>query len=179
MRILAVLLIALALPFAAGCGEDEEEAGGDDAAAAQTVEVSATEFAFDPADISVDPGAVVFELANDGSAPHALEIEGGGVEVVSDTIDGGESSTLEATLEEGTYEVYCPVGDHRDRGMEGTLTVGVGGGAGASTDPSETETHEDETGETHTGEDDDTDDEDDTGETETDDDSGGGGAGGY
>lgn len=179
MRTFALLLAALVLPLASACGGGDEAAdtgtggtGGTGGTAAQTVDVSAVDFAFEPADISVEPGAVAFALANEGSAPHALAIEGNGVDVSSDTIDAGASTTLETELEEGTYEIYCPVGDHRDRGMVGTLTVGSGGGAGGtgtSTDGTGTSTDETTTGA-------------DTGGTETsggDDSAGSGLGGGY
>lgn len=169
MRTFALLLAALVLPLASACGGGDEAAdtgmGGTGETAAQTVDVSAVDFAFEPADISVEPGAVAFALANEGSAPHALAIEGNGVDVSSDTIDAGASTTLETELEEGTYEIYCPVGDHRDRGMVGALTVGSGGGTGG------TGTSTDETA---TGAD--------TGHTETsggDDSAGSGSGGGY
>jgi plastocyanin len=175
VKVFAVILAALVIPFAAACGGDEDGAdtgaatGGGEDTAAQTVAVSATEFAFEPSDITVEPGSASFELTNDGEFPHALEIEGNGVELASDTIDAGASTTLEAELEEGTYEIYCPVGDHRDRGMVGTLTVGSGGAGGTGTSTDESETGGDTGG--------------DTGETETsggdDDSSGSGGAGGY
>ena len=143
-RVLALLLVAAAVALAAGCGGgDGEEGGGDGGGGAQTVQVAATDFAFDPAEISAEAGEVTFELTNDGEAPHALEIEGGGVEEASDTIDPGAATTLTVELEQGTYEIYCPVGDHADRGMVGTLTVG-GGGAGAGT--GEGDTGEDGTG---------------------------------
>jgi plastocyanin len=157
MRFFVLLVVALAL-LAAGCGggdgEGDDEATGD--AAAQTIQVSATDFQFDPADLTADAGEISFELTNDGEAPHALEIEGNGVEEASDTIDPGASTTLTVELEDGTYEIYCPVGDHADRGMVGTLTVGAGGGAGGATTghDGETDTGGGDTGETDTGDDD-------------------------
>jgi plastocyanin len=157
MRFFVLLVVALAL-LAAGCGggdgEGDDGATGD--AAAQTIQVSATDFQFDPADLTADAGEISFELTNDGEAPHALEIEGNGVEEASDTIDPGASTTLTVELEDGTYEIYCPVGDHADRGMVGTLTVGAGGGAGGATTghDDETETGGGDTGETDTGGDD-------------------------
>ena len=39
--------------------------------------------------------------------------------------------------EDGAFEMYCPVDDHRDRGMEGTITVGARGG-GRPTDRTRT-----------------------------------------
>jgi plastocyanin len=151
MRRIAVLaLVALLVPFAAACGGDED-GGGDgngDGAAAQTIEISASDFQFDPADLTADPGEITFMLTNDGEFPHALEIEGEGVEESSDQINAGDSTELTVSLEDGTYEIYCPVGDHKDRGMVGTLTVGGGGAGGAGTTDGETHTgttHEDET----------------------------------
>ena len=69
-----------------------------------------------------------------------------------ETIQPGDKTELTVDLDEGTYEIYCPVGDHKDRGMVGTLTVGGGGGGGSDTETGETETGETETGETETGE---------------------------
>ncbi len=151
MRPLALLLASLALALVAGCGGDENDGENGTQAteggAAQTIQVSATEFAFDPAEISAEPGEITFELTNDGSAPHALEVEGNGVEEASETINGGESTSLTVDLDEGTYEIYCPVGDHAERGMVGTLAVGSGAGAGGggTTREGETETEDGET----------------------------------
>jgi plastocyanin len=149
MRRAALLLLVLAIPLAAGCGGDEDAGDGGDGGG-QTIDVSATDFKFDPAELSADAGEVTIVLTNDGESPHAIEIEGGGVEESSDTINAGDSTELTVSLEEGMYEIYCPVGDHKDRGMVGTLTVGGGGGGGAGA-TTEDETHTDD-GETHTGE---------------------------
>ncbi len=175
MRALALLAALVSVTLVPGCGGDGGggEAGGDGTTTAtgegtgQRVEVSAKDFLFQPARLTVDAGEVTFVLTNDGNAPHALEIEGNGVEEETDTIDPGDSTELTVDLEDGTYEMYCPVDGHRERGMEGTLTVGAGGG-GATTDDSEGA--ETETGETQTGT---TTDETETGE----DDSGGSGSG--
>ena len=176
MRRLVLLLVLVAIPVA-GCGSDD---GADEGAqatveattesAAQTIQVDAMDFMFMPEDLQAEPGEVTFELTNSGQAPHALEIEGEGVEEETDTIDGGESTTLTVELAEGTYRIYCPVGDHEERGMVGTLTVGAAAPSSGGTttdDDGEGETHTDET---HTGETE-------TGETETGNDDGSGGSG--
>jgi plastocyanin len=132
-RFSALALAALAL---AACGSDD---GGDDsatatAAGAETIEISATDFSFDPPTIELDAaGEYTFRLTNDGQSPHALEIDGEGIEEETETIGPGETAELTIELAEGEYEMYCPVGDHRDRGMEGVLRVGAGGAGGAGT----------------------------------------------
>ncbi len=144
------LIFTLAVAFVvAGCGGQEHGGpAGDGAAggggAAQTIQVSATDFAFDPANISASAGEIAIELTNDGEVPHAIEVEGNGVEKSSEGIQPGESTTLTLDLGEGTYEVYCPVGNHADMGMAGSLTVASGGG-GAETTDGESETGETET----------------------------------
>ena len=67
-------------------------------------------------------GEVTIEFTNDSGIPHNVEVEGNGVEEVSETITEG-STSLTLTLEPGEYEFYCAVPGHREGGMEGTLTV--------------------------------------------------------
>ena len=135
-RTIALLLAVGAL---AGCGDDDEDDGGSAASpettateesapapasgAGKTEKVSLTEFAIDPANPKLKPGKVTFEVKNDGSAPHALEIEGAGIEEATEVLDGGDSETLEVDLKAGEYKWYCPVGNHAAQGMGGTLTV--------------------------------------------------------
>ena len=110
--------------------------GGAAAVYAQTTTtVGMTEFAFEPADVRVSSGRVTFTLRNDGQFPHNLHIEGNGVSLDVKTdgpVAGGQSFTGAVTLPAGTYETWCPVDQHRERGMVGTLeaaAVGAGGGA--------------------------------------------------
>lgn len=119
-----VLLLAVVL--VAGCGGDDGDGDGGSPAAAggDTVEISALDFQFDPARITADAGATTFTLTNDGQAPHALTIEQDGSEESTKTISPGESASVTVELESGEYTLYCPVGNHRELGMEGTLTVG-------------------------------------------------------
>ena len=166
MRRLALILTLLMLPaVAAACGGDDAGEAVDAGDDAQTIEVSASDFEFDPPELTADAGDVTFELTNDGGAPHALAIRGHGMDESSDVIDGGDSTSFTVTLEDGEYEIYCPVGDHEDRGMVGTLTVGSGGDGGATTHE-DTTTDDGETSEDET--------ETEGGETETDDSSGSG-----
>jgi len=160
VRWIGVVAIAAAL-FVGACGDDsEEESSGAGSGSTQeesstgggggggsTVRISASEFKFDPANPKVaKAGKVKFELSNDGQFPHALEVEGPGGEAETETIQPGESATLEADLSKpGSYTMYCPVGNHRDQGMEGKITV-AGGGSGGSSSSSKEEEKEDDKG---------------------------------
>jgi plastocyanin len=134
---LAILGVAsLSLLAFAGCGDDEEEeaataptatettAPSGAAGKAQEVDVSETEYKLDPADPTVKPGTVTFKATNDGQAVHNLEIEGDGVEEeLPEDLQAGDSGELTVDLEPGTYEMYCPVANHAELGMEGEVTV--------------------------------------------------------
>ncbi len=93
------------------------------AAEAGAVEVSLSDFVIDmPATLPAGP--TVFNVSNDGEAPHNFEIEGQGIEMeLESDLQPGESGTLEVDLQPGTYTIYCPVGNHADMGMELELTV--------------------------------------------------------
>jgi plastocyanin len=72
---------------------------------------------------SVAAGRVVFNIENAGKEDHAFEIEGNGIEEESEVLTAGNKTTMEVNLTPGTYTVYCPVADHKDKGMRMTLTV--------------------------------------------------------
>ena len=140
MRRLLLLALALVLLPACGGGGEEEAAGDDAGSEGSVVDVALGEFTIEPSAIAVEPGSYTFHVVNDGGVVHALEIEGPSREVETGDLAPGESADLTVDFsEDGTYEIYCPVGDHRDRGMEGSITVGEGGGM----TPDETTTEED------------------------------------
>lgn len=93
---------------------------------------------------AVAAGPVQFAVTNDGSIPHAFEIEGRGIERETRQIQPGDSATLALTLRAGTYEVYCPVGEgsHKKLGMVARLVVGGSGAAGAAAAPDSHEMHD-------------------------------------
>jgi uncharacterized cupredoxin-like copper-binding protein len=146
-----VVATAFAVLTFAGCGGDDDDtttaaeggttttatAAGTAGAGGQTVEISETEYEIDPSDPSVQPGTVSFEITNDGGVDHNLEVEGPeGEQELEQDLAPGESGTLTVDLSQpGSYEMYCPVGNHRDLGMEGEITVG-GGAAGGGPDDS-------------------------------------------
>jgi plastocyanin len=146
-----VMLLAVGALAAAGCGDDDDDGGEatptEEATpeAAETPTPAATEeeddgggggggetltltadpggaISWGPGELSAAAGEVSIELVNESSTPHAVEVEGNGVEEESDTITGS-TTTLTVDLEPGEYVYYCPVGNHRAGGMEGQLLV--------------------------------------------------------
>jgi len=131
-----LMLGALVLTFGlAACGDDDESGGGaastqesTPAAEPTALELTAGEdggLSFDPADLTAKAGEVTITMANpDGNQmPHNVALEGAGVEEAGEVVEAGGSSTVTATLEAGEYTFFCAVGEHRQNGMEGTLTV--------------------------------------------------------
>jgi plastocyanin len=79
---------------------------------------------FDKTSLSTKAGKTTIVLDNPSSVPHAIEIEGKGVEEEGDTVEKGGVSKVTVDLKPGEYEYYCPVDGHKQAGMEGTLKVG-------------------------------------------------------
>jgi plastocyanin len=135
-RILLLMLAVVALALAgAACGGDDDDEAEEPAAeettedtgggGGTTIELAADPggaLAFDQTELTAPAGEVTIHLTNDAQIPHNVEVEGNGVEEVSDTVTGADTS-LSLTLEAGEYEFYCAVPGHREGGMEGTLTV--------------------------------------------------------
>jgi plastocyanin len=142
---LTALLCALAIA-AAGCGGDDDDGsankqstgssgggasntgggGGGGGGKAQTLKLSADPggaLKFDKSSLTAKPGKITIVMDNPSSLPHAIEVEGKGVEAEGDTVGKGGVSKATATVKAGTYEYYCPVDGHKAAGMEGKLTV--------------------------------------------------------
>src|SRR5881296_2656523 len=90
-----------------------------------TVTATLSEWKDELSERRIAPGVVTLTVTNAGSIPHALEVEGEGIEQETEVIQPGAHATLTLTLKPGTYEVYCPVGEdsHKKLGMETDLKV--------------------------------------------------------
>jgi len=138
------LALALAAVALAGCGSSDKEkaaststptptatatataaSGGASAGGGQVVKLAADTSAlkFDKSTLTAKAGKVTLSMANPSGLPHAVSIEGNGVDKDGNTVQKGGTSTVTATLKPGSYEFYCPVDGHRQAGMEGKLTV--------------------------------------------------------
>jgi uncharacterized cupredoxin-like copper-binding protein len=119
----------------AGCGGGGDNSGttaanptttsAQGAGGGSTVDLSAAEFKFNPADPSVKAGQVTFNVTNDGQIVHSLEVEGpGGDQELNSDLSPGDTGTLTVDLSKpGKYEFYCPIDSHKQQGMEGEVTV--------------------------------------------------------
>ena len=98
------------------------------AGGASTVKLSADPngaLAFNTKTLTAKAGKVTLDMTKPGSSglPHAIAIEGNGVDKDGATVQPGGSSKVTVTLKPGTYQFYCPIPGHKAAGMEGTLTV--------------------------------------------------------
>lgn len=73
---------------------------------------------------AIPPGPAVFTVTNGGSELHNLYLEGPGVQkAAGGPIAENGTQTVSAVLQAGTYTLYCPILDHRERGEQTTFTV--------------------------------------------------------
>jgi plastocyanin len=143
MRGTLIALIAGAV-LIAGCGggDDNDESAAKPAATATATQAPADDsgggggaetlkfsapsdgsLKFEQGHVTAKAGKVTVDFANPSSTPHAVEIEGNGVEEKTETVTGGDAPPVTVDLKPGTYEYYCPVPGHKEAGMKGTLTV--------------------------------------------------------
>ena len=140
MRTVTILAAALALALAGCGGSSNKNAASNTSGAAtatstpasnsgggggQTLQLAAPAdgtLKFDKTTLDAKAGKVTIDFDNPADVPHAVEVEGNGVEQKTDQITKSKTS-LTVDLKPGKYEFYCPVPGHRQAGMEGTLTV--------------------------------------------------------
>jgi plastocyanin len=98
---------------------------GGAAAGSSTLKLSAdpSQLKFDKSTLSAKAGTVTLTMDNPSALPHAIAVQGTGVNKVGQTVQKGGTSTVTANVKAGTYTFYCPVDGHRAAGMQGTLTV--------------------------------------------------------
>jgi plastocyanin len=136
---LIALVLAAGVLTAASCGGDDDNGGGggssggtgtssnsasSSSSGGKTLTVTADPggaISWDKSSLSANAGKVTLKIVNESSTPHAIEVEGNGVEEETKTVTGG-SADVTVDLKPGKYEYYCPVGTHRQT-MKGTLTV--------------------------------------------------------
>ncbi|MBX6342417.1 MAG: cupredoxin domain-containing protein, partial [Thermomicrobiaceae bacterium] len=99
------------------------------AGAAQSVTLDETEFKITPNTLTATVGEpVTFTVTNSGKLQHniTVELESRGIEqtLFDANLQPGETKTATYTFSQaGEWEMYCPVGQHRQAGMTGTIMV--------------------------------------------------------
>jgi plastocyanin len=145
----AALCAAVAAFAVAGCGSDDNSSSSDTGSSAPpasdtTAQQPATtpapsgggastnlqlaadesgQLKFDKTSLSAKAGNVTITMDNPAPVPHAVAVEGNGVDKDGKTVGMGGKSTVTVKLKAGTYKFYCPVDGHEAAGMKGTLTV--------------------------------------------------------
>ena len=82
-----------------------------------TVNVTTRDFSFTPSRLEVAAGSVTVNVTNAGQDVHTWTAVGLG----SVTVNPGETKSVTFLASPGTYDFFCAVGSHADKGMRGTL----------------------------------------------------------
>ena len=104
-------------PAATGAGTQASGGG-------TQVTVGETEFKLAVSTSSFNPGAYTFRAVNNGKVVHSLEITGPGVSATTPNLQPGQSANLNVTLQNGSYDLFCPIPGHKALGMNQEITVG-------------------------------------------------------
>ena len=137
MKKFALLLSLLALVSLGlvACGGDDEE---DSSTAATTaledegpspvaVSIAADAdgaLAYEQTEVTAPAGDVTIEFDNPAPLGHDVVVEDAdGNELARTEVISEDSATATGTFDAGDYVFYCSVSNHRDAGMEGTLTA--------------------------------------------------------
>ena len=135
MRRLTIVLVGAMLAIA-GCGGDDEEpagssgGGGNSSSSSSsgggenlTIAADTGALKFDKAELTAKAGKVTITMDNPSDVPHNVVIDGAPDAKAGETVGKGKKSVASGDLKAGEYTYYCAVGNHRDAGMEGKLTV--------------------------------------------------------
>ncbi|MGI8484562.1 MAG: cupredoxin domain-containing protein [Thermomicrobiales bacterium] len=116
----------------AGGGAGAGAGGGE---AQTTVNLTAVDLKFEPADFTIAADTdVTINLKNNGALTHNVYIEK--TDFTSKPLPGGESETFKINLPPGTWDYWCPEPGHKEAGMVGKITA-VAPGAAAAESPAE------------------------------------------
>jgi FtsP/CotA-like multicopper oxidase with cupredoxin domain len=114
--VMALAIAIVAVVVAGGSG------GSSSVTAGAQAEVTLTEFAIEPAAVSVAEGGTLL-VSNGGATAHDVSVVG--TDLTTGEVAAGAQTELDvSSLAAGDYEIFCSIPGHADAGMRGTLTVG-------------------------------------------------------
>ncbi|MCC9307812.1 copper-binding protein [Kitasatospora sp. RB6PN24] len=130
----ATLLALALLATATACSSGKAPAAGSGSPTAggqgTTVTVTEKEYSLGLSQTQFTPGSYTFVADNAGTVAHALAISGPGVSLTqTPTISPGGKAQFTVTLQQGGYELWCPVDSHKALGMDTHIQVGAAGSA--------------------------------------------------
>jgi|SRR5215213_6958733 len=115
-----VIVLSVAALVGAACGGDDSGGNGGSSAAGGgggSVQLTASNFAFDPTDLSVAAGGS-FQASNEDDTEHNFTADDVGID---QDLDPGDTTTIDLSdVKPGTYDFHCKF--HPDT-MKGTLEV--------------------------------------------------------
>ena len=115
-------LIALALAAVlGGCGDEAAVRDPDG-----VIEVTMVDFRMKPQVIRAPRDSLTIIVRNDGRLAHAFRIRGATEAVrlkVPTLLPGRKAARVGVTLERGHWRIYCPLSNHEELGMHGTLVI--------------------------------------------------------
>jgi plastocyanin len=148
MRRLTLLVPIALVSLLAGCGSSSSSSSSSAPATSSSsssaaapsggtggkLTLSETEFKIAPASPAVaKTGKIMITVKNSGAITHALAVQTPTGLVKTGPIAAGATATLTVNAAKaGKYTFYCPIGNHRMLGMQGTLVVGSGASASSS-----------------------------------------------
>ncbi|HET9690472.1 MAG TPA: hypothetical protein VFP61_04930 [Acidimicrobiales bacterium] len=97
--------------------------GGSGAAQGTVVKAALTEYRITLSPTPAAPGLYTFVATNRGAAVHALEVVGPGGTQRTPDLGAGQSARFTVRLASGSTDVFCPVGTHKELGMDLELTI--------------------------------------------------------
>lgn len=88
-----------------------------------TVPIALQDFRLEPDHLTIKAGGITFVLKNEGRYTHDFRVEGQGIDEKAPKVGQGRTFEWKITLQPGSYQISCPISNHADRGMNGTLEV--------------------------------------------------------
>lgn len=87
------------------------------------IQIGLNDFRLVPNEVVATAGTVTFVLKNEGRYTHDFRVEGSGIDERAPKVGRGRTFEWQIDLEPGIYRISCPISNHADRGMVGSLEI--------------------------------------------------------